>query len=226
MKFFWFRHGNNYGDILTPFICQKLDKPCVWAKRQFAEAIMVGSIANQSRPGVKVCGSGFIRRNDVVCKTADYIWLRGPISRNMVIKAGGVAPEIYGDAALLLPEMIKASPKIHDIGYVPHHVDYHAIKSGFRVNLVKGGVEHITKEITKCRKVISSSLHGIIVAHAYGIPAAWVKLSNKLTGDDMKFYDHYESVGLEAQLSTLDNPIFQLPSEIKTADIRRLICSL
>lgn len=186
---------------------------------------MVGSIANHARPGVKVYGSGFIRRNDIVCSTADYKWVRGPISRDMVLKAGGSVCDLYGDAALILPDLIPQSEKLHDIGYVPHHVDYQLVKSGFKVNLIKGSIEHITKEITKCRRVISSSLHGIIVAHAYGIPAAWVRLSDKLSGDGMKFHDHYESVGLKAELSTTENPVFQVPTEIKTDHIKRLLCS-
>jgi len=35
------------------------------------------------------------------------------------------------------------------------------------------------------------------VAHAYGIPAVWVKFSNKLFGDNIKFYDYFASVGIK-----------------------------
>ena len=153
------------------------------------------------------------------------MWVRGPISRQMVLAHGGKVPELYGDAALILPELIRPAPKRHDIGYVPHHVDFKFLHAENKVNLVHGGIESITQRITSFRQVISSSLHGIIVAHAYGIPAAWVKLSNKLTGDDMKFHDHYESVGLKAVLSTPENPVFQVPTQIDTDHIRRLICS-
>lgn len=224
MRFFWFKQENNYGDVLTPYICEKLKVHCVWSPRQAANAIMVGSIANKARPGMHVFGSGFIRRSDLVVMNALYHWVRGPISRNMVLAAGGKAPEIYGDAALLMPEFVRALPKDRDIGYIPHHVDYKSLHREHKIDLTTGGIEGITREITRYRKIVSSSLHGIIVAHAYGIPAAWVKLSNKLTGDDMKFHDHYESVGLKAQLSTLENPIFQVPTQIDVTDLPRLIC--
>lgn len=185
---------------------------------------MVGSIANHARPGMRVYGSGFIRRNDKVCPEAGYMWVRGPISRQMVLAAGGNVPELYGDAALILPELIRAAPKRHDVGYVPHYVDYKMLHAEHKVSLTHGSIESITQKITTFRKVISSSLHGIIVAHAYGIPAAWVKLSSKLTGDDMKFHDHYQSVGLKAVLSTPEEPVFQVPTNIDTDHIRRLIC--
>lgn len=222
MRYFWFRGANNYGDVMTPFICSRLGVRCVWTPKEKAQSIMIGSIANHARSGMNVFGSGFIRANDSICVDAKYHWVRGQLSRKMIIDAGGVCPELYGDAALILPDIIKPSAKEHDMGYIPHHVDYHLV-GGFKVNLTRGGIEHITKQITKCRKVMSSSLHGIIVAHAYGIPAAWVNLSDKLSGDGMKFHDHYKSVGLEAQLSTLENPVFQVPTSYQIDHIKRII---
>lgn len=223
MKFFWFRAPHNYGDVLTPYLCAKLGVKCDWAPKDRAQALMVGSIANHARPGMNIYGSGFIRRSDPVCPTANYLWVRGPISRQKVLSVGGSAPELYGDAALILPDFIPPAPKMHDIGYVPHHVDHAALQSGPKVNLLTPDLEAVTRAITSCRKVISSSLHGIIVAHAYGIPAAWVKYSDKLTGDSMKFHDHYQSVGLEAILSTPENPVFQVPTSFNTDHIHRLI---
>jgi hypothetical protein len=45
--------------------------------------------------------------------------------------------------------------------------------------------------------ILSSSLHGLIIANAFGRPAGWVRLSEALFGDDVKFQDYYASVGLE-----------------------------
>lgn len=222
-RLFYFKKGNNYGDVMSPWLLNKLNISFRPVRKQHATVLMIGSIANQATPLTRVLGSGFIRRNDRVCRFAKFIWVRGPISREMIIKAKGKVPELYGDAALLLPQFIKASEKEHDIGYVPHHVDYNRIEEGFKVDLTQGSIEDITRQITKCRKVISSSLHGIIVAHAYGIPAAWVKLSDDLSGDGMKFHDHYESVGLKAICSDINNPVFQVPAQINTDHMIPLI---
>jgi pyruvyltransferase len=42
--------------------------------------------------------------------------------------------------------------------------------------------------------ILSSSLHGLICADAYGIPNAWIWLSEKLRGGDFKFRDYRLSI--------------------------------
>jgi hypothetical protein len=49
--------------------------------------------------------------------------------------------------------------------------------------------------IASCRAILSSSLHGIIAAHAYGVPATWVKPSDRPKGDGFKFLDYWASMG-------------------------------
>lgn len=173
---------------------------------------MVGSIAKFARKNMHVLGTGFMAEADVVCKNAQWQWVRGPYSRKKVIDAGGSCPPVYGDAAMLLPLFWDEQPKTHDVGIVPHYVDYQWAKKEFTdypvINLETEKCLSVTKQITQCRKIISSSLHGVVAAHAYGIPAAWVPMSDKLRGDGIKFRDHYASLGLEAIPSTMDNPIF------------------
>lgn len=219
LKPFWFKNPPNYGDILTPYILMRLGINRRFSSRQTCNALVVGSIAKLARKGVGVYGSGFIRATDPVAVDADWHFVRGPLTREMVLKVGGKCPEIYGDLGMLMPQFIKPSPKEHDIGYIPHGVDYDAFPSDApRVKLYHPDIIETTRRITKCRKVVSSSLHGIIVAHAYGIPAAYVRVSDKLTGDGMKFTDYYRSVGLEPVLSTIESPVFQLPANIDMSE--------
>lgn len=217
MKFWWYDQPPNYGDILTPHILRNLGLPFKQARnREDCNALMVGSIAKWAKAGMHIFGSGFIRRADPVCKSASWHWVRGPISRQMVLNAGGQCPEIYGDAAFLLPEFWPKAEPIHDIGIVPHHVDLDIAQAQFPdlpiIDLLTTDPKETTRQITQCRKVISSSLHGLIVAHAYGIPAAWIQFSDRLHGDGMKFHDHFESMGMPAILSKADNPIFTVGS--------------
>jgi hypothetical protein len=58
---------------------------------------------------------------------------------------------------------------------------------------------------------VSSSLHGIILAHAYGIPVAWTEFSTGLKGDGVKFLDHYASVGITDPVkSSVKQPVFTM----------------
>ena len=65
-----------------------------------------------------------------------------------------------------------------------------------KINLLNSDYESLTRQIRQCRQTLSSSLHGLIVSHAYGIPSQWIRYSDKLTGDNVKFEDYFLSVGL------------------------------
>ena len=58
-----------------------------------------------------------------------------------------------------------------------------------------GQVQNVIQSICLCKKIISSSLHGIIVAESYGIPATWLEISGMVEGYGFKFYDYYLGSG-------------------------------
>jgi len=214
-KNFWWMVKPNFGDVLTPHILEHFGIPFRRVGHAgAANAICIGSIARFARPGMHVYGSGFISEADPVQRRAVWHWVRGPYSRAKVIRAGGSCPEFYGDPAMLLPLIWGPSEPVHDVGIVPHYVDYDDCKRRFPglpvIRLQTSDCREVVRQITSCRRIISSSLHGIIAAHAYGIPAAWVPFSDRLVGDGIKFRDHYASLGLEAKPSTIDNPDFQV----------------
>jgi len=226
---FWYRRPRpgNFGDILTPLILEHYGYDAQHAMLEDADYVMVGSIAKVVQPRHTVLGSGVMTSNPTVAAEAQWRWVRGPRTRGVVIRNGGECPEVYGDPALLLPRIVApAAEKKHRVGLVPHYVDYEIVKQQFPdstvINLLNADPKAVIAQITECDKIISSSLHGIIAAHAYGIPAAWVKFSGKLAGDDTKFHDHYEAVGLTATLSTVDSPVFSVGS-YDDSEIHRIL---
>lgn len=214
MKVWWASGTPNFGDILTPYVLDYFG--IKWEFSSNFDTICIGSIAKHANTGTTVLGSGIISKSQKLCPTANWRFVRGPITRNRIIECGGSCPAIYGDPALLLPMFCDESKKEYEIGIVPHYVDYNLAVEMFPshkiINLKNRNPLEVAKEITKCKKIISSSLHGIIAANAYGIPAAWIKLSNNLKGDGTKFLDYFQSINCDAELSTVDNPKFIIGS--------------
>lgn len=202
----------NYGDALAPFICSKLSQKQIQRVQHlrskkyrflFKPYFTIGSIIKRVNKNSIVWGSGIIDKDEIIAK-ATFLSVRGPKTRDRLINLGYDVPENYGDPALLLPYFIPNNKKKkYALGIIPHFVDYENVKRMFSfskeikiIDLVTNDVVKTTNEILECDAIISSSLHGLIVPHAYHIPALWMKFSNNLSGDNIKFYDYFESVGI------------------------------
>lgn len=209
----------NFGDLLSEYIVKKISKRNIKRvlhpsmrryKYLIRHYLTVGSILEVANKNSIVWGSGIIRRNDFI-KKATFLAVRGPITRKRLLEIGYDVPELYGDPAILLPKFYSKLPqKEFKLGLIPHYVDYKWTCENFKeskdvkiVDMLTNDIENVLQEILKCEFIISSSLHGVIVPHSYGIPALWVKFSDKLGGDNIKFYDYLESVNInyESELS-------------------------
>jgi pyruvyltransferase len=79
---------------------------------------------------------------------------------------------------------------------------WRSLKAGAGVRLIdlaSGDVETVTREIMSCKRIISSSLHGLVIADAYGIPNAWLgsdgrEGGSRPNGGEYKFYDYFAAV--------------------------------
>ena len=215
---------SNFGDVLTPFILDHYGIKWEESPLSLADTFFVGSIIKKVTPNSTVYGSGIMSKTDRIELAAKYKWVRGPLTRECIINAGGECPELYGDPALLLSKMIDTNVnKVAEVGYTPHYVDYNNYSN--YANVIKlDDTEplRVAKTIASYEKIISASLHGSIAAHALNIPAAWVPCSG-VKGDGSKFYDHYRSVGLEPIQSSLRNPVFQVPEKIETDHIENIL---
>lgn len=161
----------------------------------------VGSILGLSNKESIIWGSGFIGREDSIDSAKKILAVRGQFTNNRLLELGFPTTTVFGDPALLLPLIY--TPRDNDkrdVGIIPHYTDYDDFRKqlGYDsrlVNLRTSCVESVLSEITSCRYTLSSSLHGIIVSHAFGIPSIWIK-NKYLTGGNFKFYDYFSSVGI------------------------------
>lgn len=197
----------NFGDILTPYLFKHLAGYRAVYTPLHVKApffICVGSIINKATEYTTVWGSGAMCLEDKPNYKAKYLAVRGPITRDLIIANGGTCPSIFGDPALLLPQIYKPNISCrYDLGIIPHYVDYETVRNWYAnspeikiINLLNSNVNVIINEMLECRNIVSSSLHGIIAAVAYGLPVSWVEFSNKLSGDGTKFEDFFQSIGV------------------------------
>lgn len=158
--------------------------------------IGIGSVINLGNHKSHIWGSGFM----IACA------VRGEYTNNKIISMGYSGCCVFGDPALLLPLVYEPTPpqkknvKNIQIGIVPHfsEVDYFIKQYGLKytvIDLRTFEVEKVIDEINSCQYVLSSSLHGIIVAHAYHIPCIWIQ-KGYIHTDGIKFYDYFSSVNI------------------------------
>lgn len=209
----FFHNEENWGDKISPILVEMISgkKPkLVPMKERFTGEngqhvyLTVGSVIEFVDSNTIVWGSGFIHNEDSLPeKPLKICAVRGPLTRDKILAQGFDCPEVYGDPVLLLPRYYKPKklPK-KKIGIIPHYIDQDSpwlekVKNqkGAKTINIRGDYYKTIDEVCSCDLIVSSSLHGLILADAYGIPSVWVKLSDKLLGDDLKFYDYFASVG-------------------------------
>lgn len=201
---YWGDVPNNFGDVLTGPLLKHYGVPFIHTNNhEMGNMFVIGSIARLAKRAT-VLGSGIIRKTEQLDPNNTYYFVRGPLTRQRVLDCGGECPEIYGDAALLLPRFCPPVEKKHKIGFVPHYENQDistmnmARAEGWHfIDVVNNNPLRVAKEISSCDKIVATSLHGIIAAHAYGIPAKHITKGKKLHGDGSKFKDYYASVGLD-----------------------------
>lgn len=203
---FWCRIPSraNFGDALTPWLIRRItgvDPHFVRPRDPHPKHIVVGSIIAYAARGDTVWGAGIMTATDPLSPGARLLAVRGPLTRARALTCGTDCPEIYGDPALLLPRFYL--PPVRDRergGLVAHFSDRPRLGKvwhntlGMRPIDIQAGVETVIDQIAASRFVASSSLHGLIVSHAYGVPAVWIKFRDLPSGDDSKFHDYYLSL--------------------------------
>ncbi len=228
LRLFWWnevkiqgKSKENYGDLLGKYLAEKISGKKVvfaWPKKfsiydWFAPIhITIGSILANVNHKCIVWGSGIVTKAHPI-KNAKFLAVRGPQTRTFLLNLGYNVPEIYGDPALLLPKYYHPKlEKEYKLGIVPHYIDYKLVVDLYKnedsiliIDIMTNDVEGTSNQFLKCEKIMSSSLHGIIVAHAYGIPAVWQKFSNDVFGDDIKYQDYFESVSMNFYQSDIKN---------------------
>lgn len=205
---------NNFGDCMSPWLANKLTNRPVINVRELASSTGaiagVGSIIQMITPNhkkIKVWGSGLIQENHhehVAKKLRDselqHVYAsRGELTRKFFIKYDFSVSNILGDPALLTNKVFSINKnKKYKYGIVPHYVHY-----GFFTKIkdsdiciidVRKPVKEVVELIASCESIVSTSLHGLIIAQSLSIPWGHLYINNsekRLIGELFKFDDFY-----------------------------------
>ena len=204
--YYW--HENkaiNFGDHISLKLVERIvgstievyeKKPVVFGKKLLA----IGSILYFARDGDIVWGTGLNGKtplkSDYKFEFLDVRSVRGPLTRAFLKDTFDInSPEIYGDPALLFPYFFpdfkkKPIPE-YDYIVIPHFSEEKLFPKSIFKNIVYPTEpwNEVISKILASKFVISSSLHGLIIAEAYGIPARMLRVTEN--EKILKYIDYY-----------------------------------
>jgi len=175
VKTYFWKGRPNFGDALTGLILTRFMRlTSEWAAPEDAELVMAGSVLDQlpSDWGGVIAGAGLLHaRTKLSLPNAVVLAVRGPLS------AQGLRGDfVLADPGLLADELVKVEDKRYNLGLIPHWTDTtlehdpRFTKFNPKIIRVTGDPLEVIRDIGRCKKIVSSSLHGIVLADAFSIP--------------------------------------------------------
>ncbi len=194
---------HNWGDDVSVQLCKLINPNRKYIIKRYSwniygkeNFLCIGSIITwMTTRKSTIWGSGIVYPNkELSALPKKVLAVRGPLTRDYLIKRGVDCPQIYGDPALLFPKYYR--PKVakrYKLGIIPHFRDKkNSILRDYEkddsVLIIDVQNIHPWKkfidDICSCENVVTSSLHGLIVSDAYRIPNLWIEFKD---GESKRF---------------------------------------
>lgn len=162
--------------------------------------LAVGSILHFAENFDVIWGSGINGKHllpqDYCFSNLDVRAVRGPLTRKFLIENFHIScPEVYGDPALLLPyffqEFKRKKRPSKEYIVIPHISEEHFFPITLYPNVVYPTErwDYVIEQILDSKLVIASSLHGLIIAEAFGVPARLLRITEN--EPLFKYEDYY-----------------------------------
>lgn len=209
--FYW--RGENFGDALSPKIVSHVSgRPVERAPANDCEMIAIGSILQMvPRRGDEgkatalpwVWGTGTVRPvSSVMMQRVRVAALRGPVTTTLMEQSPATP---MGDPGIFADELLDERPRRDErIGIVPHwkladSPELQALVASdpglVLINPCHPDPLEVVRQIGECRFILSSSLHGLVVADSLGVPNHWLNPEGNHVYPALKFVDYAGSVG-------------------------------
>lgn len=205
--FYWNNgHFINFGDYLSLKLVERIVGQPIKTKlnqkttKKEKKLLAVGSIMARASNGDVVWGSGVsgkrLNKSDYNFTNLDIRAVRGPLTRKFIMDNFNITcPEIYGDPVLLLPyffpEFKKKKNPTYEYIIIPHYTEQKLFPKDMYPNVVypTDPWDEVIKKILDSKFVISSAMHGLIVAEAFHIPARMLRITEN--EPIFKYQDYY-----------------------------------
>ena len=206
-------HITNLGDALNPLLLNHFGLDVTWAPVADADLICCGSVIDHlPRTGWTgtIAGAGQLQESTTTdLFDATVLGLRGHLTRHRTRFESDV---VIGDPGLLAPVLVPAVPKTIDVGVIPHWTDtelWQRERNGVLIDVRDDPLDVIT-QIASCQEVVSSALHGIIIADAFHIPRRAEPFpamrTNKWEGGEFKWRDYASAICQPIEFGTVQQP--------------------
>lgn len=215
LKLYWWRAQPNFGDAINRrIVAHATGRRVEWARLDRADILAIGSVlgfeatirrlTGPMSDHPLIWGSGLLSDPgdalDGIRVGPRCLAVRGPLTAARLAGFDGV----QGDAGLLCPQVQPSDGNRAGIAYVPHHAQWknpgklEALQAeGLRlIDVRQADPWDVVAQIAGCEMVLSASLHGLVVADAYGVPNLWVAANDWMAQEGaFKFHDYFASVG-------------------------------
>ena len=209
VNLFYWDYEPNVGDALAPVIYEWMLAQkglSVNTKAKGTKHLLtVGSILGLSDQDATVWGSGIHLLSSVIKLTEernirklDIRAVRGPVTAQILKDIGYKVPEVHGDPVLLMPLIYQPqeTTKKYQYSVICHmhtQIGSEENKNIHYIDIKTTDYKGVIDQIAMSEHIISSSLHGIILAEAYRVPA--IMLCSGVEDEILKYYDWYYSTG-------------------------------
>jgi pyruvyltransferase len=207
---------NNLGDSLTKVFFDFISKNHILLTKDqtYPHYITIGSILGKANSNSILMGCGAMCSNTLCVIPKQILWVRGPLTRQVLLNINIDCPEKYGDPLILFPLVYSIQKDIvYDIGIIPHSSDKKSVKKDILKNKLMENYkvleidinvrqkkyydidyEFFINELLSCNIIIASSLHAVIFAIIYGKKVIYTEFDHQ---SEFKFIDFFESIKIK-----------------------------
>lgn len=198
--------GDSLGVLINDWMLEKKNLGDESPDKKAHHLITCGSLVGVGFFDAVVWGSGIHTIHSIEnlismkgIREYDVRAVRGPITRQLLIECGYKCPEVYGDPAIIMP-LIYNNPNLgkeYDTSIILHYKaldkDKYLLNNCHHIDIQTNDYKEFINQILSSKKIISSSLHGIILAETYGVPAVFLNTGDYVENAIIKYYDWYYS---------------------------------